>query len=81
MLCGKSFDRRKTASGLPDNCTLLCRCGEGGRGRLNTDCPDVPVCEPTDQPFEKAGGGMGGLLRLGGQEARACELIHGSILE
>ena len=36
---------------------------------------------PLEQLFQKICGGIGGLLRVGGQEAQACELSNGSILE
>ena len=42
---------------------------------------DTQVGIPLEQLFQEIGGGTGGLLRVGGQEAQACKLINGSILE
>ena len=49
--------------------------------RLDTFHPDAPAGIPLEQPFEEVSGGIGGLLRIGGQEAQTSELINGGILE
>ena len=36
---------------------------------------------PLDQAFQEVGGGVGGLLRIGGQETEPGELINGGVLE
>lgn len=48
---------------------------------LDTLHPDAPAGVPLDQPFQKICGGIGGLLRVGSQEAQACKLINGGVLE
>lgn len=48
---------------------------------LDTFHPDAPAIIPLEQPFEEVGRGIGGLLRIGGQEAQASELVNGGILE
>ena len=48
---------------------------------LNTFHTDTPAGIPLHQPLQKVGGGVGGLLRIGGQEAEPGELVNGGILE
>ena len=36
---------------------------------------------PLHQTFQEVGGGVGGLLRIGGQEAEPGELVNGGVLE
>ena len=42
---------------------------------------DAPAGVPADQLFEKVGGRVGALLRVGGQETQTGELIYGGVLE
>ena len=49
--------------------------------RLNTFHPDAPAGIPLEQPFQEVGRGIGGLLRIGGQEAQAREFVNRGILE
>ena len=49
--------------------------------RLNAFHADSPAGIPLEQLFEKICGGIGGLLRVGGQEAQAGELINGGVLK
>ena len=42
--------------------------------------PDAPAGIPLEQPFQKIGGGIGRLLRVGSQEAQAGELVNGGVL-
>jgi len=48
---------------------------------LNTFHTDTPAGIPLDQAFQKVGGGIGRLLRIGGQETEPGELVNGGILE
>ena len=48
---------------------------------LNAFHADSPAGIPLEQLFQKIRGGIGGLLRIGGQEAQACELVNGGVLE
>ena len=48
---------------------------------LDTFHPDAPAGIPLDQLFQEIGGGIGGLFRVGGQEAQAGELVNGGVLE
>ena len=41
---------------------------------------DASASIPLEQLFQEIGGGIGGLLRVGGQEAQAGKLVNGSIL-
>ena len=43
---------------------------------------DVDALErvPLDQLVQKIGGGIGGLFRVGGQEAQTCKLVNSSVL-
>ena len=43
--------------------------------------PDAPADIPLDQPFQKVGRRVGGLLGVGSQKAQAGELINGGVLE
>lgn len=47
---------------------------------LDTFHADASTGKPFDQPFEEVRGGIGGLFRVGGQEAQACELVNGCVL-
>ena len=47
---------------------------------LDTLHPDAPAGIPLEQLFQEIGGGTGGLLRVGGQEAQACKLVNRSVL-
>lgn len=47
---------------------------------LDTLHPDAPSGIPLEQPFYKVGGGVGGLFRVGRQEAQASELINSGVL-
>ena len=47
---------------------------------LDTLHADAPASMPLEQLFQEIGGGIGGLLRVGGQEAQAGKLVNGSIL-
>ena len=49
--------------------------------RLDTFHADSPAGVPFGQLFQKVSGGKGGLLRVGGQEAQAGELINGGVLK
>ena len=49
--------------------------------RLDTFHADTSAGVPLEQLFQKIGGGIGGLLRVGGQEAQAGELVNGGVLE
>ena len=48
---------------------------------LDTFHTDPPAGIPLHQPLQKVGGGVGGLLRIGGQEAESGELVNGGVLE
>ena len=48
--------------------------------RLNAFHADSPAGIPLEQLFQEIGGGTGGLLRVGGQEAQACKLVNSSVL-
>ena len=48
--------------------------------RLDAFHADTAAGVPLDQPFEEVRRGIGGLLRVGSQEAQACELVDGSVL-
>ena len=48
---------------------------------LDTFHANAPAGIPLHQPLQKVGGGVGGLLRIGVQEAEPGELINGGILE
>ena len=48
---------------------------------LNALYPDAPAGIPADQLVQEVGGGVGGLFRVGSQEAQAGELVNGGILE
>ena len=48
---------------------------------LDTFHMDAPAGIPLYQPFQKVGRGIGGLLRIGGQEAESGELVNSGILE
>ena len=48
---------------------------------LDTLHPDAPAGVPLKQPFQKVGGGVGALFRVGSQETQAGELVNGGILE
>ena len=48
---------------------------------LDTFHANAPAGIPLHQPLQKVGGGVGGLLRIGGQEAEPGELVNGGILE
>ena len=48
---------------------------------LDTFHANAPAGIPLHQPLQKVGGGAGGLLRIGGQEAEPGELVNGGILE
>ena len=47
---------------------------------LNALNRDTPASIPLDEPFEEIGRGVGGLLRVGGQEAQAGKFVDGSVL-
>ena len=47
---------------------------------LNALHSDTPAGIPLDQLFQEIGGGIGGLFRVGGQEAQTGELVNGSVL-
>ena len=47
---------------------------------LNALHSDTPAGVPLGQLFQEVGGGIGGLLRVGSQEAQACELVNSSVL-
>ena len=47
---------------------------------LDTLHADAPASMPLEQLFQEIGGGIGGLLRVGGQEAQAGKLVNGSII-
>ena len=47
---------------------------------LDTLHADTPASIPLEQLFQEIGGGIGGLLRVGSQEAQAGKLVNGSIL-
>ena len=49
--------------------------------RLDAYHADSSVCIPLEQLFQKIRGGLGGLLRIGSQEAQACELVNGGVLK
>ena len=49
--------------------------------RLDAFHVDSPAGIPLEQLFEKICGGIGGLLRVGGQEAQAGELVNGGVLK
>ena len=48
--------------------------------RLDAFHADSPAGIPLEQLFQEIGGGTGGLLRVGGQEAQACKLVNSSVL-
>ena len=48
---------------------------------LDTFHANAPAGIPLDQAFQKVGGGIGRLLRIGGQETEPGELVNGGILE
>ena len=48
---------------------------------LDTFHANAPAGIPLDQAFQKVGGGIGRLLRIGGQETKPGELVNGGILE
>ena len=48
--------------------------------RLDAFHADSPACIPLEQLFQKIRRGIGGLLRVGGQEAQACKLVNSSVL-
>ena len=48
--------------------------------RLDTFHAYTSACIPLEQLFQKISGGIGGLLRVGSQEAQACELVNSSVL-
>ena len=48
--------------------------------RLDAFHADTSACIPLEQLFQEIGGGTGGLLRVGGQEAQACKLVNRSVL-
>ena len=48
---------------------------------LNTFHTDTPAGIPLHQPLQKVSGGVGRLLRIGGQKAESGELVNGGILE
>ena len=43
--------------------------------------PNAPACIPLRHLFQKVGGGIGRLFRVGSQEPQACKLIDSGILE
>ena len=47
---------------------------------LDTFHADTSAGVPLEQLFQEIGGGTGGLLRVGGQEAQACKLVNSSVL-
>ena len=47
---------------------------------LDTFHADASTGVPLEQLFQEIGGGIGGLFRVGGQEAQACELVNGCVL-
>ena len=47
---------------------------------LDTFHADAPAGIPLDQLFQEIGGGTGRLLRVGGQEAQAGELVNSGVL-
>ena len=48
---------------------------------LYTFHANAPAGIPLHQPLQKVGGGVGGLLRIGGQEAELGKLVNGGVLE
>ena len=48
--------------------------------RLDAFHADSPAGIPLEQLFQEIGGGTGGLLRVGGQEAQAGKLVNRSVL-
>ena len=48
--------------------------------RLEAFHADTSACIPLEQLFQKIRRGIGGLLRVGRQEAQACELVNGGVL-
>ena len=48
--------------------------------RLDAFHADTSACIPLEQLFQKIGGGTGGLLRVGGQEAQARKLVNSGVL-
>ena len=48
--------------------------------RLDAFHANTSACIPLEQLFQKIRGGIGGLLRVGSQEAQACELVNSSVL-
>ena len=48
--------------------------------RLDTFHADTSAGIPLEQLFQKIRRGIGGLLRISGQEAQACELVNSSVL-
>lgn len=48
--------------------------------RLDAFHADTSACIPLEQLFQKIRRGIGGLLRVGSQEAQACELVNSSVL-
>ena len=48
--------------------------------RLDAFHADTTACIPLEQLFQKIRRGIGGLLRVGSQEAQACELVNSSVL-
>ena len=48
---------------------------------LNTFHTDTPAGIPLHQPLQKVSGGVGRLLRIGGQKTESGELVNGGILE
>lgn len=49
--------------------------------RLDAFHADTSVGIPLEQLLQKIRRGVGGLLRVGGQKAQACELVNGCVLE
>ena len=47
---------------------------------LDTFHADTSAGVPLEQLFQEIGGGTGGLLRVGGQEAQAGKLVNSSVL-
>ena len=48
--------------------------------RLDAFHANTSACIPLEQLFQKIRGGIGGLLRVGSQEAQACKLVNSSVL-
>ena len=48
--------------------------------RLDALHSDTPAGIPLEQLFQEIRRGKGGLFRVGGQEAQACELVKSSVL-